>query len=125
MEFEFEGIDELVQQIEAMGQNAEGAKNEALDKSAEFLQEEVRTIAPIRAVGGGNLRAHIERSEVKDGEIEVYVDNQGKAYYGHMLEFGTSKMSAQPFMFPAFQRSTFGINKILADTLRLKLGLTL
>lgn len=120
MEFEFEGIDELIHRFDQMNGNIEDAKGEALVKSAEYLQGQVQSVVRVLT---GNLRANIEISEIKDGEIEVYVDNQGKAYYGHMLEFGTSKMRAQPFMFPAYQKSIFQINRILADTLRLKLRL--
>lgn len=121
MEFEFEGIDELMQQIDLLGMNANKARDEALLKAAEYLQAQVESVVRVLT---GNLKANIEISEIKDGEIEVYVDNQGKAYYGHMLEFGTSKMLAKPFMFPTFQRSTLGINRILANTLRLKLRLS-
>lgn len=120
MELEFEGIDELIHEIESIGKSAESAADEALLKGAEYLKEQVQSVVRVLT---GNLKAHIEISEIKNGEIEVYVDNQGKAYYGYMLEFGTSKMRAQPFMFPAFQRSVSGINLILANTLRLKLGL--
>lgn len=120
MDIQFDGMDELMQQIERMGSDVNHAKNEALTKGAEHLREKVQSVVRVMT---GNLKANIEISEIKDGEIEVFVDNQGDAYYGHMLEFGTSRMRAYPFMYPAFQRSTTSINRIMANTLRLKMGL--
>ena len=40
-----------------------------------------------------------EVQAVKRGKKIVNLD----AYYGHMVEFGTAKMSARPFMRPAFE----------------------
>src|SRR5690625_4185130 len=100
MELEFEGIDELMQRIEQMGNEADKYAEEALKKAGETLQKAVKERVPVDT---GNLRNHIELSDVKDNSIDVYVDQQGKAYYGVMVEEGTSKMRAQPYMYPAFQ----------------------
>ena len=110
-----QGLQELMAQIERTSMGMESAKNEALKAGGEVMQEETKKAARKRT---GNLKEHIELSEVKDGEINVYVDNQGKAYYGFMHEFGTSKMPAKPFMGPAFNKSKMKINQAMANKLR-------
>lgn len=123
MKFEFEGIDGLIQQMQRTEINAEQAKNEALEESAKVMQKATEDQAPVRDQGGGTLRDNIEISEIEDGEIQVYVDQQGKAYYGYFLEYGTSKMRAQPFMGPAFMKSRLKMQQAMADSLRKRIGL--
>lgn len=70
--------------------------------------------------------AKAKKKDTKDGHVKFYVvpkskimfskkvetsDGTGKlkvkthAYYAHMIEFGTSKMAAQPYLRPAFENS--------------------
>lgn len=39
-------------------------------------------------------------------------------YYWFMLEFGTRKMAAQPFLRPAFEAQKHAANRVMVDTLR-------
>lgn len=116
MKFEFEGIDELIIQLERTGQNVEEGKKEALEKAGKHLQEKTIEAAKPRW-RTGNLERHIMLSDVESDEINVYVDQQGQAYYGYFLEVGTSKMPAYPFMFPAFMGSRRMLQQIMAKTL--------
>jgi HK97 gp10 family phage protein len=123
MDFEMEGLDELLQRVEKMGNDVKQNEEKALLAGAEVMQKATKKSAPVRAVGGGTLRDNIEISEVQNGEIEVYVDQQGIAYYGYFQEIGTSKMRAHPFMGPAYNRSKSQIERAMADSLRQVLGL--
>ena len=50
----------------------------------------------------GNLRDTIRRTNIRDsGSIRVYAGNY-KIYWAFMVERGTSKSAAQPFLRPAF-----------------------
>lgn len=120
MEFEFHGLDELVAELERTDQDVEKSKKQALQKSGEYLQEETIKAAKPRW-RTGNLEKHIMLSDVEGDEIEVYVDQQGKAYYGYFLEIGTSKMPAYPFMFPAFMNSRKRLEEIMASEIRNRL----
>lgn len=120
MELEFEGMDQLVQQLERIGNEANKYSEEALIEAGTTLQEEVKKRVPVRT---GNLKNHIELSEVEDKTIDVYVDQQGNAYYGAMIENGTSKMRAQPFMYPAFHNSRGKIQRKMISVLSRRLGL--
>ena len=41
--------------------------------------------------------------------------------YGPMLEFGTSKMAARPWLFPSFERAKIGVEKELRARLEAKI----
>ena len=117
MDIQFEGMEELTSQLQSMADGSKKAEEEALLAGAEVAQKGVEEKAPVRAVNGGTLKANIEISDVENGEIEVFVDNQGVAYYGYMQEMGTSKMPARPFMGPAFMRDKLKIEQAMASSL--------
>lgn len=110
-----EGLETLLSDLTRVERDIKSVKDDAVKEGGKVMQDETKRLARKRT---GNLIEHIELSEVENGEIHVYVDNQGKAYYGHMLEFGTSKMSAKPYMGPAFNRSRLKINQAMANKLR-------
>ena len=85
------------------------------------MKEATQERAPFRT---GNLKSHVEISDVANDEVEVYVDQQGKAYYGYFHEVGTSKMRARPFMGPAFNASKMKIERAMADKIRQRLTLS-
>jgi HK97 gp10 family phage protein len=120
MKIEFEGIEELIRQLETMSDAVDQGKVEALIAGAQILQKAVQGRAPYLT---GILMEHIIISDVKDGEIDVYVDQQGPAYYGYFHEFGTSRMPARPFVGPAFNESGAKIEQAIANVLRMRMGL--
>src|SRR5690625_2221493 len=106
MEFEMQGIDELIRELETFGRDVKKTKDEALQKGGEFFQQKVKEGIAQAGIKRrtGNLESHIELSDIENNEITVFIDQQGKAYYVDMLEEGTSKMRARPFMYPAYHR---------------------
>lgn len=52
----------------------------------------------------GRLRESFEVTTISDGRVLVGPE----AYYGYMLEHGTSKMKARPFMGPALEKVKYG-----------------
>src|SRR5690625_5228060 len=120
MDFEIEGMDELIQSLEQFSSDAPKLKERALKESRKFFKNKVKENVVVRT---GNLQKHIELSDVDGNTIFVYVDQQGPAYYGVMIEEGTSKMRAQPYMYPTFHRSRRQIERILANSLREDMGL--
>jgi len=62
---------------------------------------------PWRSMSTGKLRDTIRVVRLKGDpkqNVRVYAGNRNKqgAFYAHMIEFGTVKMSARPFLRPAF-----------------------
>lgn len=76
------------------------AQEEVAEKwAADTLQHAVAGV-PVRS---GNLGSALEKrvsgsGEQADAQVGVW---EGDAYYGQFVEFGTSKMEAQPFLYPA------------------------
>lgn len=120
-----QGIDELIRELEAFGRDVNKTKDEALQKGGEFFQQKVKEGIAQAGIKRrtGNLENHVELSDIENNEITVFIDQQGKAYYGVMLEDGTSKMRARPFMYPAYHRFSNQIELTMANVLRMRLGL--
>lgn len=95
-------------------------KEDALIAGAEIMKEKVKESAPVRT---GILKANIIVSDVKNSKIHIGPDQQGKAFYGHFLEFGTSKMSAQPFMGPAFENNQDEAQEKMMEVIKRELGI--
>jgi HK97 gp10 family phage protein len=110
-----EGFDHLIRRIAEAGKALEsGTEKKALKAGAEFLREKIEDSAPVRT---GNLKRSIVVSDVKKGEINVGPNQQGDAFYGHMLEFGTSKMTAKPFMGPVFENNKIEVQAKMAEVI--------
>lgn len=113
-----EGMQELLKKLENMGAEAERAKEKALLEGAEVIRNAISENAPRDT---GALADNITISDIKDGKVEV--GNHPDQFYAHFLEFGTSKMSAKPFMEPAFLNNKERAQQKMADVIRRELGL--
>lgn len=94
--------------------------NGAIRAGAVVIQREARDVAPrsdeSHYLGKGIKRVEIQPGSLKKGvrvrkaprrsktqPVEYWVYVSKKLWYWKFVEFGTSKMSAQPFMRPAFE----------------------
>jgi HK97 gp10 family phage protein len=70
----------------------------------------------------GKLAENIVISDIKEGgTVDIGPDRD--RFYGLFLEFGTSKMSARPFLQPAFEENKEQVQQKMADVIRRELGL--
>lgn len=87
----------------------------AIRKTASDVERDGKILAPVDT---GNLENSISTS-VEHGGLAAEIGPT--ANYGHYVEFGTSRMSPQPYMRPAFDRNTpglvFALEKIAGDIL--------
>lgn len=121
MGMRLEGMSELLNSVSQLGLAIdEQLTNKAVTAGAVYLRDKVKETVPVRT---GNLKANIIHSTAKNGKVDVGPDQQGDAFYGHMLEYGTSKMAAQPFMQPSLERNKSQIEKEMADVIRNELRL--
>lgn len=98
-----QGMDELLTQLQAMGNKAVKVENLALKSGANILKDEISKNAPRSNLNKNHLADNISVSSIKnrDGIKYIEVGPQKDFFYGNFLEWGTSKMSAKPFMGPA------------------------
>ena len=106
-----QGLEELVKNLEQLGQRAGKVENEALRKGAELVQIEASRKAPRSKMTKAHLADNIVISKVKKGEGGKYIEvgptkgDNSPFFYGKFLEWGTSKMPARPFLYPALLQS--------------------
>lgn len=104
--FRFEGGKELAAALLQLSERgAKAVQREALADGAEVLRKAIATSAP-RGTEAPHIADHVVTSRINAtgehaGGLAVGPE-KGQYFYGSFLEFGTSKMSAQPFMRPGF-----------------------
>ena len=110
-----QGIGGLRKKMAALSKLVEQRGREAMEKSADEIVSMMKRLCP---VDKGELRdsigwtwGEIPSGAIAIAESEPRTDNirltifagDEVAYYARWIEFGTVKMSAQPFFFPAYR----------------------
>jgi len=104
---------------------AKNVLRRALMKAGRPVVEGAQANAPVRT---GQLQKDIDirarlvrrqrRGRAKAGDVEMFI---GPAFpgaaHGHLLEFGTSKMAARPFLRPAWDAAKDGVLKAIGSEL--------
>lgn len=108
------GFDELKARLDSFKLKDE-VTNMALEKAGEHLREAFSNTVPVLS---GALQESMVKSEVVDGKILIGPSQQGPSFRAHFIEFGTSKMPAQPFMQPAFENEKTNLENIMAKEIR-------
>lgn len=87
------GLDGLDAAIHRATRQLQNGIEVAVSDTTEGIRDEARYMAPVLS---GELRSSIQASaEGSEGEVTV------GAEHARFVEFGTSRMAAQPFLFPA------------------------
>ena len=110
MEIEILGFRELEDKLSNLDVKLKRALEEALEEIAEKIRDDAKDLVPVDT---GSLRKSI-RVE-KEGELQVSViagdggvinPRTGREVdYAGFVEFGTSRMSPQPYMQPALEKN--------------------
>lgn len=96
------------------------ALQRALKRAGEPVRAAAEALAP-RATGElaesmeirATLKASQRRGRIKGGPVEMFIGSTDPK--AHLLEFGTSKMPAQPFMRPAWDANKDRVLRTLKD----------
>jgi len=120
-----EGMDEILAKLMELGQRAGPLENQALYAGAEIVQANASQRAPRSENAGEHLADNIVISEAKQGEGIKYIEVGPSApfFYGKFLEYGTTKMTARPFLGPAKAESRKEVLETIKQTLKEGLGL--
>lgn len=100
----YEGFDELGKELELYLKNVENVQDILEVGAKEFTNDLLKLPKPksnIRKSGYTHLVDSFSYRKVDNNEVEV---GWGK-YYGRMVEYGTSKMKAQPHLRPTWERN--------------------
>lgn len=118
------GLDDVLARMEQITEKlAKKAMRKAMRKGGNLIRKAAIANAP---VDSGDLRAHIAlRLKVKPGAFYVRIGvrggakkNDGTPYYWRMVEFGTVKQAARPFMRPALDNNAHEVLQTIVRTLR-------
>ena len=103
--FKFAGAKELEKALQDLGKaTAKNTTRRALKKSAQIVADEAQILVPVdqgELMDSIKVSPKAKRNRTAKGEVEMFVGPT--VYYGHFVEFGTVKQSAQPFMRPAWE----------------------
>jgi len=120
MEIEILGLTELEDNLSNLEEKLGKALAEALDKISEKIRDDAKGFAPVDT---GALRKSI-RTE-KKGKLQVSIIAGGggvinpktgrEVDYAGYVEFGTSRMSPQPYMQPALEKNRDEILRIVKE----------
>ena len=125
---ELQGLGELQKRIEELGRKGSRIENEALRKAAEPILDDAKRTSAFHDQSG-DLRKGLKISKVKKLSGTKYVlvgiekGDNSNIYYGKFLEWGTSKMSARPFLGPSYEKNKKEVIETLKEELRKGLGL--
>lgn len=98
--------DDIVAQIEAIEQRFREAIRPAAFAGAKVYYAEVMMRVPKRTglLASSIYIAFSDENSQDNQKATYHVSwNKKQAYYGHFVEFGTSKMAARPFLRPAYE----------------------
>lgn len=134
MNLEFEGLEELLREVELIQMAPERAKNRALRRAGDLLRDRMKDEVYSHGLEPYSWEAweSIIRTEPKNGEILVGTEGGKKqpGYYLYMHEFGYYNVMAKRFIPPkpfasiAYELSKGKILDIYVEELRKELKLT-
>lgn len=106
---ELQGVDGMLQSLRAkLGAGADRLENEGLQGAGEIIAEAQKERVARSNKADIHMQDDIKVSRVRrrNGVKFVLIGPGPKTgWRAHFLEYGTKKMSAQPFIYPAFQES--------------------
>jgi HK97 gp10 family phage protein len=124
--FEFEGFEQIQKKLKELGNKAKRVENKAILEGANIVAERMREEVPVSNIDHLHIKDDIEVSKVKrKGGIPSAEVGPGEstAWRAKFLEFGTVKMSPQPFISRSAKLSKEQVKKAVASELKKGLGL--
>lgn len=123
---EIRGLEKLQRSIEELGRRGSKIENQALQRGAEIILNDAILNAPV-ATGKGWKGLSIGRPRKKGDKKTVLVGidkgDISEIYYMKFHEFGTSKMTATPFLSPAYEKNKKDVQSIMISEIKKGLGL--
>jgi len=108
IKFKITGVDKIVRKLKSVEPSIQQkALRKATRAGAKVIQAEAKALVPVDT-GALKDAIKVKAGKRKKGRISTLVqvgqgDFKGDTFYGGMIEFGTSKMPARPFMTPAYE----------------------
>ena len=108
------GLKKLLDVLEKIPKELDGDVGAILEGNAQEIELEAKRLAPVDT---GKLRQSIKTESISPTTYSIKANATGLAPYAPFVEFGTRKMGAQPFLYPAFFRGRDKFTEDLEDLL--------
>ena len=120
MEIEIVGFRELEDKLSNLDVKLKRALEEALEEIAEKIRDDAKNFVPVDT---GSLKKSIRVEKEGDLQVSVVAGGGGvinprtgrEVDYASFVEFGTSRMSPQPYMQPALEKNRDEILRIVKE----------
>lgn len=123
---ELQGVEQMLAAIrQKMGDGAKTLENKALREGGQIFATAQRDKVPVSNIDHLHIRDDIKVSGVRSKDGDKYVaigPGKDTGWRAHFLEFGTSKMNAQPFIYPSFHEQKARVAQFMAAELRAALS---
>ncbi|ERN54321.1 HK97-gp10 family putative phage morphogenesis protein [Alkalihalophilus marmarensis] len=117
------GMDELIRNLERLGNQAESVKEKAVMEGAEVIRKRISDNAPRGSTSNSRAADHIV-AEYNSSEGKAGIGADAKeAWYLKFPEFGTSRQPAQGFAERAFNDTKSEAKDKMAQALKNGMGL--
>ena len=124
-----EGVNEIIQSLAKLGNKAEQIVDNALIEAIKPIHSEMQKLAPRSRLNKKHMADEIPiKKENTEGTVHSVSagwgkDDNSKHFYSKYVEWGTSKMSAKPFMQPAIHRKEKQAYEVLINEIEKELEL--
>ncbi len=98
---EFNNINKAIEAVAA-------SKEKALTAAALIVEGDATLLSPVET---GYLKGSISHEVVSEQEVRI----GSSVEYAPHVEYGTSKMAAQPFLRPAFDKNKDGVEQLIGE----------
>lgn len=121
---QLEGMSELIDKVNKLGEKSEEIKKKALDKAGELVKESMEKKAPRSSDVKRHMADNIKVSEInKDNGVDFVMIGPNKGdnsefFYSKFTEWGTSKIPAQHWAEKSVLENKKEINKVIREELQ-------
>lgn len=113
-----EGAEELNRALRSVGDRATGlVLKQAAEAGAQVIADEAKRLAP-RDTGALAEGIGIQPGRMQQGRAQFNIGPGKREWYGELVELGTEKMTAKPFLRPAFDAKAEEAKDKVAEVLR-------
>jgi len=120
---ELSGLAAYLEDLAAAGQDVDAAAQRALQKGADVILPEMKTLVPKDT---HNLESHLDIDGPHQEGNFSYVDigiidaDKETAIYGNVQEYGSSSVEAQPYIRPALKSKKSAAMRAMKESLKVE-----
>jgi len=112
------GFKELFKNLDKLEKAIVNEIEDIIKKAAEKIRDEAKERAP-KLTGQLSDSIEVKTLEIKKDKIKIGIGPVGDAvFYWFFVEYGTSKMAAQPYLRPAYDNNKKAVEKEIARELQ-------